>query len=61
MKNNFISISRSSREFNNVINKYYKKFGKHLQIDTMQYDNQSGKYYMYNEQTDYSLTTKRLT
>lgn len=60
-ENNFISIPRSSREFNNVIDKYYKKFGKHLQIDTMLYDNQSGKYYMYNDQTDYSLTTKRLT
>ncbi|MCK9470180.1 MAG: hypothetical protein M0Q88_00310 [Bacilli bacterium] len=60
-ENNSISIPRSSREFNNVIDKYYKKFGKHIQIDTMLYDNQSGKYYMYNDQTDYSLTTKRLT
>lgn len=61
MENNLINIPRSSREFDNVIDKYYKKFGRHLQIDTMIYDSQSGKYYMYNEQTDYSLTTKRLT
>lgn len=59
-ENNFISIPRSSKEFDNVIDEYYKKFGKHLQIDTMLYDNQSGKYYMYNESTDYSFTSKRL-
>ena len=55
-----IQISRGSREFDNVIKTYYKKYGKHLQVDTMIYDKDSGKYYMYNDQTDYTLTTKRL-
>jgi len=55
-----IQISRGSREFESVINTYYKKYGQHLQVDTMFYDGDSGKYYMYNDQTDYTLTTKRL-
>lgn len=53
-------ISRGSREFDNVIKTYYKKYGKHLQVDTMIYDKDRGKYYMYNDQTDYTLNTKRL-
>ena len=55
-----IQISRGSREFDDVIKAYYKKYGKHLQVDTMVYDKESGKYYMYNDQTDYTLNTKRL-
>ena len=55
-----IQISRSSREFESVINTYYKKYGQHLQVDTMIYDEDNGKYYMYNDQTDYTLSSKRL-
>jgi len=55
-----IQISRGSREFDSVISAYHKKYGKQLQVDTMVYDKDSGKYYMYNDQTDYTLTTKRL-
>jgi|BioPla2DNA2_1021312.scaffolds.fasta_scaffold536751_1 succinate dehydrogenase flavin-adding protein (antitoxin of CptAB toxin-antitoxin module) len=55
-----IYIYRGSREFDNVIKTYYKKYGKHLQVDTMLYDKDSGKYYMYNDRTDYTLTTERL-
>lgn len=57
---NNIQISKSSKEFEAVIREYYKKYGQILQVETMIYDFETGKYYMYNESTDYSFTSKRL-
>ena len=56
-----IQIPKSSKEFERVIRAYYKNFGKIIQVETMVYDFESGKYYMYNESTDYSFTSKRLS
>jgi len=56
-----IQIPRNSIEFDNVIKAYYKKYGKILQIETMVYDNDLGKYYMQNSSTDYTFTSKRIS
>ncbi len=55
-----IQIPKLSKEFETVIREYYKKHGKILQVESMIYDFETGKYYMYNESTDYSFTSKRL-
>lgn len=57
---NNIQIPRHSKEFETVIREYYKKYGKILQVESMIYDFETGKYYMYNESTDYSFTSKRI-
>lgn len=58
---NNIQIPRHSKEFETVIREYYKKYGKILQVESMIYNFETGKYYMYNESTDYSFTSKRVT
>lgn len=58
---NTVQISKRSREFETVIREYHKKYGKILQVESMVYDFETGKYYMYNESTDYSFTSKRLS
>lgn len=55
-----IYITNKSKEFETVIREYHKKYGKILQVESMVYDFETGKYYMYNESTDYSFTSKRL-
>lgn len=54
-------INKNSKEFNDVILVYYKKYGKILTVDSMIYYEDLEMYYMQNEYTDYTFHKKRLS
>ena len=54
-------INKNSKEFNDVILVYYKKYGKILTVDSMIYYEDLEMYYMQTEYTDYTFHKKRLS